>query len=85
MSLKNTITDEAGKQMQKSMDFEILADVMVTMQGYVRVEIDYGFHRMWFEVKEWAAENCTGKHTEHRGIWLFERSIDAVAFKLRWA
>jgi hypothetical protein len=82
--LEKEITESLAKEMQKSIDFEIIADIMVTMRGYTRIDIEYGSHQKWFEVKEWVAQNCVGDHSEHTGIWLFERPQDATMFKLKW-
>lgn len=84
-TLEKELTESLAKEMQKTMDFEIIADIMVTMRGYTRVDIEYWQKdNTWIEIKDWVDRNCTGEHTEHLGTWLFEQSVDAVAFKLRW-
>lgn len=83
--LENLIADKQAKELQKSIDFGIICDILVTMRGYVRVDIEHGYERAWTDVKQWCDENCSGEHSEHNGIWLFENEQDAIMFKLKWA
>lgn len=72
-----------AEEMRKTMDFEVLSELFV-LEGYTRIELDYGSKRTWFEVVEWVANNFTGKHREHNGVWLIEKEEDAIMFKLKW-
>lgn len=81
--LETLIADEAAKNMQKSMDYDLLCEIMVPF-GYTVVKIEYGSKRKWFEVMEWLANNHIGEYQEHNGKWLFKHEQDAIMFKLRW-
>jgi hypothetical protein len=85
VSLEQEIVESLGQEFQRTMDFEIIADIMITMRGYARVDIDYnGPNQRWVDIKQWAVDNCSGEHQEHNGIWLFELPQDATMFKLKW-
>ena len=81
--LETLIADEAAKNMQKSMDYDLLCEIMVPF-GYTVVKIEYGSKKPWVEVMEWLANNHIGEYQEHNGKWLFKHEQDAIMFKLRW-
>jgi|APCry1669189567_1035234.scaffolds.fasta_scaffold27826_2 hypothetical protein len=83
-NLEKEMADSLGKEFQKTMDFEIMADIMVDMRGYVRLEIDYGPNQRWDDVIAWVGNNCSGEYQEHNGTWIFELEEDAVLFRLKW-
>lgn len=83
VDLEKAMVEELGKQFQKSVDYDVLCEVMVPF-GYTLIEITYGSSRKWFEVMEWTANVCTGEYKEHNGKWLFENEKDAIMFKLKW-
>ena len=85
-TLEDELADSLGVEMRRTMDFELMADIMVTVRGYTRVEIDYepnSHHHL--DVIAWAGNNCSGDYKEHLGTWIFENPADATAFLLRWA
>lgn len=82
--LEQLIAQEKSKELQKSMDYDLLCEIMVPF-GYTVVEIEYGSKKKWFEVMEWVSKNCTSEYKEHNGKWLFKNEEDAVMFKLKWA
>lgn len=83
-SMEQELVEDLAKEMQETMDFEVLSDVLCKC-GWTRLEVDdYGFHRLWFEVMDWAKENCTGDFRERLGVWIFEHPQDATAFALKW-
>jgi len=82
-NLQGAILDELAEDMQKSMDFDILCDVLTSF-GWTRLEVDYGRDQRWVDVKEWAAQNFEQNHQEHNGSWLIESSKDATMFALKW-
>ena len=84
-NLEKEMADFVAKEMEKSMDFEIIADIMLTMRGYTRVKINYGPNQLWADVMAWADTTCTGEYREHNGSWLFELQQDAVLFSLKWS
>lgn len=81
--LEQEIINDLAKSMAKSIDFDMLCDVLIPV-GYTQIEITYGSSRKWFEVMEWTANICTGEYKEHNGKWLFEKEKDAIMFKLKW-
>lgn len=81
--LEQLIAEEQAKELQKSIDYDMLCEIMVPF-GYTVVEIEYGSKRKWFEVMEWLATNHIGDYQEHNGKWLFKNEKDAIMFKLRW-
>lgn len=83
-NLEQEMAESLGKEFQKTMDFEIMADIMVDIRGYTRLEIDYGPGQPWVDVIAWVDNNCTGEYQEHNGVWLFENEEDAIMFKLKW-
>jgi hypothetical protein len=86
MNIEEELTQSLGKEFQRTIDFDIICDIMVSLQGYAVVEIDYhGPNQRWVDTMSWADTNCTGKFQEHNGKWLFERPEDATMFKLKWA
>ena len=84
LDIEGEITKSLADEFRKSMDFDLMCDVMIRMRGYVTVEIDYGPDKPWSDVMAWVDSTCTGDYKEHNGTWLFERAEDATIFKLRW-
>lgn len=82
-NLEDIILDEMANEMQKSLDYTILCDVMSRF-GYTVIEIGYFEGQEWSEVKEWADQNCLDEHQEHMGKWLFKSEKDAIMFALKW-
>ena len=82
--IEGEITKSLADEFRKSIDFELMCDIMVRMRGYVTVDIDYGSDRKWTDVMAWFDANCTGDYKEHNGKWLIERPEDATMFRLRW-
>ena len=82
--LENLIAKEQAKELQKSIDYDMLCEILVPF-GYSVVEIEYGSKKKWYEVMEWLANNHIGEYQEHNGKWLFKNEQDAIMFKLRWA
>lgn len=84
-TMQQEFEDYLATEMSRSMDFEILADVM-TRFGWHLVELDrYRNNMHAVDVRAWVLENCQGEHRSHGASWLFKESADAVLFKLRWA
>lgn len=81
--LENLIAKEQAKELQKSIDYDMLCEILVPF-GYSVVEIEYGSKKKWYEVMEWLANNHIGEYQEHNGKWLFKNEEDAIMFKLKW-
>ena len=83
-TMQQEFEEYLSTEMSRSMDFEILADVMVRF-GWHLVELDrYTDNHHAIDVREWVAANCQGEHRSHGASWLFREQGDAVLFKLRW-
>ena len=82
--LENLMVEEAAKEMQKSMDYDLLCEIMIPF-GYTAVQIEYSNKKPWVDVMSWVAGNRIGDYQEHRGKWLFKFEKDAIMFKLRWS
>ena len=83
-TMQQKLEDSLAKEFQKTIDYEVLGDVLLRF-GWTRVKTEYDGGKEWMDVVAWVGLNCQGEYKEHNGIWLFERSADAVAFQLRWA
>jgi hypothetical protein len=85
MNLQKQILEHMSREMSRSMDWEIIADVMCRM-GWHLIELGcYTDNHHAIDIREWVAENCSGEHRSNGASWLFKDQADAVLFKLRWA
>lgn len=84
LDIEGEITQSLAEEFRKTIDFDMMCDIMVRMRGFVVVEIEYGPDKQWIDVISWVDENCTGEYKEHNGKWLIERPEDATMFKLKW-
>lgn len=84
-SLQQQVLDDLANDMYKSMDFEVLCDVLSRF-GWTVLKIDYepDSGQAWNLVKNWVDENFDGSHQEHAGTWLIESAKDATMFSLKW-
>lgn len=84
-NLQGAILDELAEDMQKSMDFEILCDVLSRFDWTVlRIDYDPDRGQAWNTVTNWADENFEGGYQELNGTWLIENAKDATMFALKW-
>lgn len=85
MNLQERIENRLAEEMSKSMNFNVLCDVM-TRFGWTVLEMDYDSEsdQAWHTVKNWVDDNFSGNHQEHNGTWLIEHSKDATMFSLKW-
>lgn len=83
--LQDAIVDELAEEMQKTMDFDILCDVLSRF-GWTVIEMNYDpiNGQGWNDVVNWADDNFSGGHKEHAGKWLIEQAKDATMFALKW-
>ena len=83
-TLEQEIADWTATEMSRSMDFEILADVM-TRIGWHRVEIDRDTdNHHAIDIQEWIRANCADECCNCARIFLFKSHSEAVMFKLKW-
>ena len=85
MNLQDVIVDEWAEKLQKTMDFDILCDVLSSF-GWTVIEIDYNpvEGQGWSDVVNWSDNNFLGGWKEHAGKWLIENAKDATMFALKW-
>ena len=66
-------------------DYVAFADRM-REHGWYEVDLTrYTDNHHAIDVREWVHNNCSGEYNSFGRHWVFERSEDAVLFKLRWA
>ena len=96
MGLEKDILDEAGKQMARYIDSEIINNTlieMLTKDGWTQTKINPEFTVMgpitfddWYgQTAEWIHINATGDYKLLKGQWLFKEPKDATMFILRWS
>jgi hypothetical protein len=96
MGLEKDILDEAGKQMARYIDSEIINNTlieMLTKDGWTQTKINPAFTVMgpitfddWYsQTAEWIHINATGDYKLLKGQWLFKEPKDATMFILRWS
>lgn len=78
------IEESLAKQFQKTMDFEILCDIMSRFGYHVIILKSYDPNNRDI-LRDWAEANFTGTWLEHLGTWLIELPSDATMFTLKWA
>jgi hypothetical protein len=84
VNLKKEILDELGTQMQSEMDKEILWGMLVKL-GWTRVMLPrFDSREHSVDVITWLADNCRNPHERKGHEVIFESSIDAVNFIMKW-
>lgn len=82
--IEEEIISSLGEEMSKSIDFDIIVDVLCAF-GWTKLTVEYYYKdQRWVDIMDWADQNCTGEYKEHNGTWIFEKTIDATAFALKW-
>lgn len=84
MNLEEQIANELGKEMQKAMDFEFIAELLC-QQGWTRYSISRftdNYHAI--DIGNWLVDNCQSKYQRNGRTFVFESSKDATMFILRW-
>jgi len=97
-SLQDEILDEAGKQMARYIDSEIINNIMIEMlikDGWIQTKINPAFTDMgmmsvpfedWYSrTAEWIHLNARGDYKLLKGQWLFKDPKDATMFILKWS
>ena len=78
--------DHAGQNMAKDIDFEVLANMLVSACGWVKVEMpSLRSNSNAIDIVDWLNLECKA-HWKHRGrTFVFESKDEAVLFKLTWS
>jgi hypothetical protein len=85
MNMQDEILEELGTQMQSTMDFEILTDILVKSCGWYRIELDrFQDNRQAVDIANWCHDTVKNKWKRSGCHFVFEDQGDAVNFTLRW-
>lgn len=84
-SLEDELTASLAKQMQETMDFEVLCSLYIPF-GWTQVKTKHVAcnEEEWAVITTWVKDNFTGAYRENCGVWLIEKTKDATMFMLRW-
>ena len=81
--LDNALHD-ASQKLITNFDFEVLCEHLMA-NGWTAVELDrFNDNSHAIDVVHWTEANVTGKYHKLGRKWIFEKSQDAVLFRLRW-
>ena len=80
----NDWVEEQGKAIQYEMDWQIIADVLVST-GWTSIQIKrFRNNEEAVDIKEWLEQNCTGEWNNLSTRYIFKNKQDAEWFSLRW-
>ena len=85
MNLEEKLMHKASQEISDRIDFEVLADLLVTSCGWTKIEFSpFVNNKQAVDIRCWIDEHQTG-HVRSRGrTWLFENAKDATMFILKW-
>ena len=84
MGLREDIIDEITKDYAKQMDWEIVADCLVS-SGWTNVKLNrFRNNTEAVDIIDWINDNCTGEWKNLSTRYIFEKKQDAEWFILRW-
>lgn len=83
--LEEKYAEEAARILQEEIDWELIADMMVSV-GWTKVELPkFSFHELTHDMNNWMHNECR-HHWKRRGkTWVFENKEEAALFKLTWS
>ena len=82
--LEKEIIEELGTKMQSEIDKEILWGMLVGL-GWTRVNLDrFTDNSRAVDITHWLAEHCNHAFESRGADFIFESTVDAVNFTLRW-
>lgn len=85
MNLQEEIIKELSNQMSKTIDFEVLTEILVKECGWYKVELPSLMNRKRsIDILEWCELNCNNSWKNFGRNFVFEDQGDAVNFTLRW-
>lgn len=83
-NLEEEIAKELSTQMQSEIDFQILSDMLVEL-GWHRVELfRFDNNRHAVDIKLWLEEHAKNAWESRGASFIFQDSVDAVNFTLKW-
>ena len=77
------LTNHAAKQLSDDIDFNVISNILVG-SGWTKVVLGPMTIETSDAIDMWVLKQCKGDHRARGLVWLFERSEDAMWFKLRW-
>ena len=84
MNLQDQIIEELGTQMQSEIDKEIMWGMLQGI-GWTRVTLPrYDSREHSVDVVLWLEANCKNPYERKGSEVIFENSVDAVNFIMRW-
>jgi hypothetical protein len=84
MGLKEDILDEITKDYAKQMDWEIVADCLVSV-GWTNVKLNrFHSNEEAIDINNWLEQNCTDEWKNLSTRYIFKKKKDAEWFILRW-
>ena len=84
MKLEEEILEQAGQEMAREIDREILWGMLIGI-GWTRVTLSSETAMTQAtRILEWLTQNCQAPYEKHRSDFIFEDSRDATMFILRW-
>lgn len=84
-NLENEIAQELSAKMCSAIDFEILADVLVSACGWTKVMLSPMTQETSEAINHWLTTKCIGEHRNMGLVFLFEEAKDATWFTLKWS
>ena len=84
MNIQEEILNNAGKEMAREIDREVLWGMLKDM-GWRRVMLDrYTDNNHAVDITHWLEANCKNPFERSGADFIFESEVDAVNFTLRW-
>ena len=85
--LEDEMAKELSREMAEEVDWEIMCDIMKQL-GWTEVKISWPKNMsetVAHKIKEWCRHNLTGNYKGRGQNWIFENSIDATMFVVKWS
>lgn len=85
MNLEEEIVNELATEMQSSIDFDILSDVLVNACGWHKVNLERftnNYHAV--DIVNWCQDNIKNEWKRNGSRFVFQDVGDAVNFTLKW-
>jgi hypothetical protein len=84
MNIQDQIIEQAGQEMAREIDREVLWSMLVGI-GWTRVVVPAETAMVNATlIKEWLEINCANPYEKYRSDFIFEDEKDAVNFILKW-
>ena len=81
--LEDELVTHAAKQLSDDIDFEVISGILLE-GGWSKVVLSPMTIETSAAIDMWILKQCKGDHHARGLVWIFERSEDAMWFKIRW-